>query len=318
MKRGIGRLFWLLLKYGVSLACLIYVFRGVPLSDLWATLKRYPPLPMGGVLVVALVGYVAMGTRLAFMATPSLTFRSTFCATLVGQALNNVLPAKAGEIAKAAWIARSNGVSFHKTLGIVFMERFFDVNVLALLSLWFLWSLGERGVVAGFVACLAAGWAVLLLFSLRPSVAERFCRLFGQGRLGNFVSQALSGILSNMTSRQLIWLCWTSLAVWAIHAFQMYLNLNAVAGLGLNWDAALAVFAVSGLSMLLPSSPGAIGVYEAFTAAMLKAYGIPAEEALAVALFAHMMQFIPVTTAGGIIFAAFPQKIEEKEKNCPS
>jgi uncharacterized protein (TIRG00374 family) len=88
----------------------------------------------------------------------------------------------------------------------------------------------------------------------------------------------------------------------------MYLCLNAVAGLGLGWEGVLSIFAVSGLSMLLPSSPGAIGIYEAFTVTLLKRYGIEPDAALAIALVSHMIQFIPVTLVGGIIFAAFPAK----------
>ena len=89
---------------------------------------------------------------------------------------------------------------------------------------------------------------------------------------------------------------------------QMFLCLNFVAGLGLGWNGVLSIFAVSGLSMLLPSSPGAIGVYEAFTVTLLKRYGVEPDAALAIALVSHMIQFIPVTLIGGLIFAMFPGK----------
>lgn len=311
--KGLRHSLWLVLKYGVSVFCLVYVFWDVPFSDLWTTLKNYPILPMFGVLAVSFVAYALMGVRLSRMADPPLSFRSTFAATLVGLAVNNVLPAKAGEIAKAVWMGRSNGVSSQKTLGIVFMERFFDVNVLALLSLWFLWEVGERGTVYLFVLCLLVGWGILTLFHLRPSLVERFTRLFGRGALHRFVSQALSGVLDNMSPGNLVRLTVTSLVIWSCYGVQMYLGVNFVAGLGLPWNVVLSVFAVSGLSMLLPSSPGAIGVYEAFTVTVLKRYGVEADQALAVALFAHMAQFIPVTLVGGLIFMAFPENAKEND-----
>jgi uncharacterized membrane protein YbhN (UPF0104 family) len=264
---------------------------------------------MCGVVAVSFAAYALMGVRLSRMSSPPLTFRSTFCATLAGLAINNVLPAKAGEIAKALWLGRANGLPFQETLGIVFMERFFDVNVLALFSLWFLWLTGERGIVFAFTACLAAGWGLLTLFKLRPPLADRFAALFGGlggGSLRRFVSQALSGVLGNMSPGRLAWLAVTSLTIWFLYGVQMALGVNAVAGLGLSWEKVISVFAVSGLSMLLPSSPGALGVYEAFTVAVLKSFGVGAEEALAVALFSHMAQFIPVTLAGGIVCAIFP------------
>ena len=302
------RILGIVLKYGISLFCLFYVFRGVPFADLTAILVRYPVFPMLEVVAVSFAAYAIMGLRLSFMAKPTLSFRSTFCATLVGLAINNVLPAKAGEVAKAVWMGRGNGISSQKALGIVFMERFFDVNVLALLSLWFLWTMGERGFAAVFVACLLAGWCVLILFRLYPALVKGFTNLFGSGSLHRFVSQALSGILENMSPRRLIWLSAASLTVWCFYSLQMILGVYGVAGLGLPWNATLSVFAVSGLGMLLPSSPGAIGVYEAVIVTALKHYGVGSDEALALALFSHMAQFLPVTLAGGVIFTAFPGK----------
>jgi uncharacterized protein (TIRG00374 family) len=188
------------------------------------------------------------------------------------------------------------------------MERFFDVNVLALLSFWLLWTLGERFLVAAFITCLAVGWCILVVFRRNQTLAERFAELFGKGRLRAFVSQALSGVLDNMSPGRLLWLSIMSAASWTLYTMQMLLCLNVVAGLGLDWGGVLSVFAVSGLSMLLPSSPGAIGVYEAFTVTLLKRYGVEPDAALAIAHVSHMLQFIPVTLVGGLIFAAFPAK----------
>ena len=64
--------------------------------------------------------------------------------------------------------------------------------------------------------------------------------------------------------------------------------------------------------MLLPSSPGAIGVYEAIAVAALRAHDVPHEQALAAALFAHMAQFIPVTLTGGLAMLAFPPDPKEE------
>ena len=100
----------------------------------------------------------------------------------------------------------------------------------------------------------------------------------------------------------------TSLAVWSLYALEMILALNGAAGLGLSFGAALSVFALSSLGMLLPSSPGAIGVYEAVAVAALRAHDVPHDQALAAALFAHMAQFIPVTLSGGLVMLGFPSE----------
>ena len=83
------------------------------------------------------------------------------------------------------------------------------------------------------------------------------------------------------------------------------------AGLGLSMSGVVGVFALSSLGMLLPSSPGALGVYEAVMVTALDVYGVPRDQALAITLFSHMAQFIPVTLVGGLIFLAFPQRDEK-------
>ncbi|MDR1741297.1 MAG: flippase-like domain-containing protein [Synergistaceae bacterium] len=300
---------WNCVKYGVSVLCLIYAFRGVPLGDLWAVLSRYPILPMGAVVAVSFVAYAIMGLRLSRMSPPGMgpfSFGSAFGATLACLAVNNVLPAKAGEVAKALWLSRAGGIPFQKTLGMVFMERFFDVNVLALFSLWFLWLNDMRGTVAAFAACLAAGWCLLVLFRRRPDLAERFAGLFGRGVLHGLVSGGLAGVLGNMSPRRVAWLTVTSLATWSCYCAETALSLNSVSELGLSWTGVVSAFAVGGLGMLLPASPGAVGVYEAFMVTALRGFGVEADEALAAALFSHMAQFLPVTVAGGLCCAFFP------------
>ena len=153
-----------LLRYGISILCLVYAFHGVPLADLWAVLCRFPLWPMVLTVLVSFVAYAVMGLRIQFMVSPPLRFIPCYCASLVGLALNNVLPAKAGEIAMAAWVGREHGIPFDTSLGLVFMGRFFDVNALGLLSLWFLWALGQTRTALTLAGCLLLGWGMLLLF----------------------------------------------------------------------------------------------------------------------------------------------------------
>ena len=294
------------LKYGISLFCLFHAFRGVPLRELWDVLSRFPLPPMLLTTAISFAAYAVMGVRLTRMNTPPLSFRSAFCATLAGLAVNNVVPAKAGEVAKAVWIGRNNHLPADAALGIVFMERFFDVNALALLSLWFVWHVGRRGATLLFLACLLAGWLVLLLMRRCPKVVSWAARLPLPREITGFLQRFLSALAGHLTAGRLVWMASTSLLVWSLYALETTVALNGVAGLGLSWKAALSVFALSSLGMLLPSSPGAIGVYEAIAVAALRAHDVPHEQALAAALFAHMAQFIPVTLAGGLAMLAFP------------
>jgi hypothetical protein len=73
--------------------------------------------------------------------------------------------------------------------------------------------------------------------------------------------------------------------------------------LGLSLLAGLLVTIATGLSLVLPSSPGAVGVFEAAALVGLKAYGIDKADALSFAIVLHAVNFFPYVLAGAIVLA---------------
>ena len=71
--------------------------------------------------------------------------------------------------------------------------------------------------------------------------------------------------------------------------------------LGLSVLAGLLVTIATGLSLVLPSSPGAVGVFEAAALVGLKAYGIDKADALSFALVLHAVNFLPYVFAGMLV-----------------
>jgi uncharacterized membrane protein YbhN (UPF0104 family) len=53
--------------------------------------------------------------------------------------------------------------------------------------------------------------------------------------------------------------------------------------------------------MILPSSPAAVGVFEAAALIALKAYGIDKSAALSYALVLHAVNFAPYVIAGAVV-----------------
>lgn len=98
-----------LLKYGISLLCLLYAFKGVPLAELWQVLQGYRCSPMLGAVAVSFLALCYYGSEAYPRKRAAVIFQLGFCAALVGLAINNVLPAKA-KVAKAAWIGRANSL----------------------------------------------------------------------------------------------------------------------------------------------------------------------------------------------------------------
>jgi uncharacterized protein (TIRG00374 family) len=86
----------------------------------------------------------------------------------------------------------------------------------------------------------------------------------------------------------LVWLC---LGVSNYFVFQAF-------GFELSLEASFFLLVVVSVSILVPSSPGFVGVYHAGTVFTLSQYGIGREDALSFALVLHAAQYIPVTLLG--------------------
>ena len=254
------------------------------------------------VFLVSLLSYFALGFRLKYMKTPSLPLWSCVKAELLCLGANNIFPAKAGEIIKAAWLSRKNSFPFANALGIVFWERFFDVNMLLLIGVWTAWTLNiEAGLLSG-VLILSVIWILLIFAKIYPAFFPALFSKIKISKLADLVNTLQAAVNSNMSLKSLSWLLISTAIVWTFYAAVGILSYKYIAVLNITITQGICIFAISSLGMLLPSTPGAIGVYEASTVLALSWFGIEKEQALGIALFNHALQFIPTTLFGWAIF----------------
>ena len=75
---------------------------------------------------------------------------------------------------------------------------------------------------------------------------------------------------------------------YGFHVFQLHLDLYA----------ALFVLGVVNLGVLIPSSPGNVGVFQFFCVKALSIHAISGSQAMAYAVVIHMCQYLPVTVIG--------------------
>lgn len=257
---------------------------------------------MSVVFTISLFSYLALGLRLKYMKIPALPFWHCVKAGLLCLGANNIFPAKAGEIIKAAWISRRNKIPLPMSLGIVFWERFFDVNMLMLMGVWTAWTLNiESGLLTG-VLVLITIWIALLFAKKYPAFFPAIFSKIKIVKLTGFIDILQEEVNSNMTSKKLLWLLISTAFVWMLYTAVGILSYKYIAKLHVTITQGICIFAVSSLGMLLPSTPGAIGVYEASTVLALSWFGIEKEQALGIALFNHALQFIPTTLLGLVIF----------------
>jgi uncharacterized protein (TIRG00374 family) len=241
---------------------------------------------------------------------------------------NNLVPARAGEIARAYALTRQTTVPFSTSIASLAVDRLFDMLVLLLLGVaaFFDPAFPREAQIAGqSMGSLAQGSIVLLalilvaLYSLAffPSQIVRVFEFFtrrispnaeerGKAALLRF-SEGLSVLKS--PGRFSAVLAWT-VVHWLLNALGFWFGFKAV-GVTLPFSAALFLQTLIALGVALPSAPGFFGVFEKFATVGLGIYGVSATQATSWAIGFHILSFIPITLIGMWYFAKLGLHLKE-------
>ena len=278
--------------------------------------------PALGALTVG-IAVRALRWQLLFRRETRPPFRAAASALLVGIFVNSILPARAGEAARIVVLNQQQGTSRVEAIGTVVLERTLDVLCLLLLLFVIVpwlppvsWLLPAVVLAVAIVVGLAVVAWVLARFgdrplraALRPLTRFRFVSEGRVDRAGANLVQGLAGLrdwrllAAGLVLTTFSWL-WLGLSMWfVLRAFD--LGLSPLAGV-------LVAIAVN-IGMILPSSPAAVGVFEAAVLVALGAYGVPKEEALSCALVAHALTFVPFVISGPLVLHAHAASLRRAE-----
>jgi glycosyltransferase 2 family protein len=303
----------------ISVALLWWTLRGESFSDIWNVLRESNLALFILSAAVATVTFPLRAWRWRYILEPSagtIPFGQLWRATAIGVMVNNVSPARAGELARAYVISRETGrVRFSAALGSLVVDRVFDalVVLLLLLAVVSLPGFPRDTVVAGWPISklLLAGAAIaltaLLLLILAAMYPERLVRLWERA-LGNRAPRIMErgreillsfgaglGVLRD-ARRSAIVFFW-ALVMWVVNGISFWVAFKAV---GIKAPLSAAFFLQSLLAAVVaaPSAPGFFGPFEAATKVALNVYGIDDTLAVSYALGYHILGWIPITLIG--------------------
>lgn len=216
--------------------------------------------------------------------------------------LNNVLPFRAGEIARVYWTAQATGVPWSSCLSALAVDRVFDLMSLLTVVTFVLLRKADLFPSAGPVAAFAAvTLGCLAAFAAMARYPEPFARAAGQAwvpnRLKGFVLQFIEG--SRALRR-----AGTFLAAYAVSLVFWLMNIGVILGtarlFGLPLGPTDAAWVQVGLcaGVLLPSAPGYVGTFEAAGVASLGILGYDRNAALPVLLALHAVSILSTVLFG--------------------
>jgi uncharacterized protein (TIRG00374 family) len=281
-------------------------------DEVWDALQRSNPwwiLPSFAVLTVS-VAIRALRWQLLFHRETRPPFGATAAATLVGLAVNSLLPLRAGEAARVIALRRRARTSPVESAATVALERILDVFCLLLILLAALPWLPEVdwvGAAAGIALALALvlGGAALAFgfYGERPFQAlDRLLERLPFGHLDwvEHVGAALGrGLVALRDPVLAVTAFALTVASWLLTSVSFWLLTRAF-DLDLPLASGVLILAAVGFSVIVPAAPGALGVFEAATVVALAAYDISPSEALSYAFTLHAVNLIPYIVAGAV------------------
>lgn len=238
----------------------------------------------------------------------TLGLSNLFGGVMVGYMANNLLPLRAGELVRAYYLSRRTGTPYTEAFATVCIERALDLCALLLLLAAGL-LLPARGPAPegikfglGVLVCALSVGAVLLFAAASVKDRLRSSRL--SLSLQKRVTEFTAPLLRLGRPKTVALLVLLALAVWAAS----YVSLLALLWGTPAWEppeqagnrlgAALLLLLFVNLGLLLPSSPGALGVMQVAFLAALTPFGILKADALALSFAYHGGLYLLTLTLG--------------------
>jgi uncharacterized protein (TIRG00374 family) len=227
------------------------------------------------------------------------SYPTAFRIFLASVAMNNVLPFRAGDVARTFSYRRDLNVTSSQVLGTMVVERLLDF--LSLLFVFFVALVGlpEDRIPARYLdtARIALVAMLVLLAALLILAKPVRARLEGKGRIGDAVASFLRSVEQVAPFRTLLILIGLSLPAWLLES-GLFIATAMALGIDVPIGGPMLSMATGTLATLIPSTPGYVGTFDAAAAEGIKAYGVAATPATVFALTAHVVLWIPLTVVG--------------------
>jgi len=275
----------------------------------WASHQDAPELPSGkgaftwllGAAVLYALATLLRGERwhrvLHLTGVPA-TRADSYGLTMVGYMGNNVLPARAGEMLRVAFLSRRTDAGKRTLLGTVVAERILDAIALGSIFVAVVYGILRKTTLPSDRPLLAAVAGLALLAV--ALMAFRVLRSRGAlERVHDFL-RPLAGAPRALLSRDGVTLLAGSFAIWAVEA-SVYLAVARSVNIEISGMGALYLVAITNLFAMLPAAPGYVGTFDAAVVFGVKAIGGSGSAAFSYLLLLRFVLFLPITLVGLLV-----------------
>ena len=323
----------------LSAVLLVWTLKDESPAEIWRVISEsnVPLLLLSVVMATCIFPLRAIRWRIILQPTaPNVPFGPLWRSVAIGMMVNNVYPARLGEIARAYALTReTERVRLTASIASLAVDRVFDALALMLLLVSAMWSpafpsdvtIGGQPVQRGAAIFAAAALGLFVILYLIVFFPQRLVRMFGAaaGRIspklatrGSEIIRTFSEGLGVLRSpKRFVAVFFWAVVHWLVNGVAFWLAFKAV-GINVPFSAANFLQGIIAIGVALPSSPGFFGFFEAAAVVGLNVYGVPRGQAISWAIGFHILSFIPITLFGFYYFARLGLHFKDFKTTPPS
>ncbi len=312
----------------ISVVFLYFALRGMELSKAWQALRTADYWWLIPGVAVYFVGVLVRTWRWHYLLRPlkKIPTLTMFPIVCIGYMGNNIYPARAGEVLRAAVLKQREGVPISASLATIIIERIFDGVVMLAFVFLNLGQLAGLTASSGVVETLnirdVALWGsvlffgallVFLLAAMFPKITERlvhyvidrFVPVRLREKTRGVTLRFLSGLEALRSPQEALMIFFTTVVIWLLETGKYWFVMHAFK-FRVTFFALMLMNGIVNLATTLPSAPGYVGTFDAPGIALLSAYGILPEIAASYTLVLHAALWFPITALGAYYYFRQP------------
>ena len=293
------------LSFCVATLCLYFAFNQVNIEDIYRALSDANMIYIFVAFIATFVTFILRSLRWKILldSPKELKIQKYISTTHVGYFLNNILPFRAGDLARAKLLSNiSTNIKFSFLVGSLVAEKIIDLWIIGLFSI-FLILFGFNNVLG-----LEFSIGILLLYIITSFI------IFGNNFLASKIQKQFS-ITKNfidgylLVSKNKVKLGGISILLWCSFVAYMYTLLKSV-NIDLSFQQYIGITVITSIVTSLPIAPAAIGTYHLAVIYFLTLYGIGIDQSQTAAILLHSV-FLLYSIILGYIYLSF-EKVELK------
>lgn len=310
----------------ITFVALYFVAKEIEWSIFWDNLLKADKVWLSYAVVLTFFSYFFRSYRWKYFFENRhlLDFVSSFKVLLLGFFMNNILPARTGELVRAHTGAKLAGTSRTLMLASIASERLVDGLTISLFFMICCFTLMKSGISDKLfnvsLAFLGVGYLVICVLVFRNKIYSLLNYFSKKHKwlsyLANLMHIFIEGLAPLCSLKSFFPVSFFSLLIWGIELLVFY-TVSQAFSIELTLGQCIIFMVAVNFSSLIPAAPGGVGVIEAVTLSILMSLNfgadLPINEKRAIALgmilSQHVIQFAVVGIFGFISFILLKKQV---------